>query len=103
MAGEGEEAMNRAETEERQKATMRTMDIGEVYASRRKETEYGGDAQGLVKERKEIGHHPSEDELSPIAQSSRPKLPKKLKVERHGFKRQERRKSSTRTVFPKAV
>jgi hypothetical protein len=39
MAGEGEEAMNRAETEERQKAKMRTMGIGEGYTSRRKETE----------------------------------------------------------------
>jgi hypothetical protein len=60
------------------------MDIGEGFTSRREETEYGGDTQGLAKEWKEIGHPPPKDELSPIAQSSRPNRPKKLKVKRTG-------------------
>jgi hypothetical protein len=80
MEGEGEEAMNMAETDERQKATMRTVDIDEDYTSRREEEEYGGDTQGLAKERKEIGHPSSEDKLLPTAQSSRPKRSKKTKI-----------------------
>jgi hypothetical protein len=79
------------------------MDVGENYTSKKEETEYSGDTQGLAKKRKEIGHLPSEDELSPIAQSSSPKRPKKLEEKRHVEKPQERNRIRTRTTFPKAV
>jgi hypothetical protein len=47
MEGEGEEAKNWAKTEERQKATIRTMDVGENYTSKKEETEYSGTPKDL--------------------------------------------------------
>jgi len=51
MEGEGEKAKNWAETEEKQKATTRTMDVGENYTSKKEETEYPRTGQEAERDR----------------------------------------------------
>jgi len=93
--------MNRMTMEERQRLTVRTMGTEDIHTVEWEETEYDGDTQGREKGRTESEDHQSADETLPTVQASSPKRPKELKVERHGEKPQERRRSRTRATCPK--
>jgi hypothetical protein len=103
MDGEDEESADREERAEGQKSTVRTTNEGEVHTLRREQTDYSSDTQWRGKGRTDSSHYRSEDELLMTAQLSSPKRCKNLKVERHGEKPQERRRSRTRNTFSKTV
>ena len=97
----GEDAMNKMTMEGRQRTTARTMDMEDIHTVEREETEYDGDTQSRGKERTESKDHRSEDETLPTVKATSPKRPKRLKVESHGEKPQERRRCRARATFSK--